>query len=275
MGEQPSQHTTHAPIETGQGVAPGGRHYRAWIGAPQTYDVFGHMQFSLMTLLGLRQEHTLLDIGCGSLRAGKLFIVYLLPERYFGLEPERWLVEEGIERELGHELAGRKRPRFAYGADFPCASFGQQFDFLLAQSIFSHAAQEQVARCLTQARAAMHAQSLFAASFVEGDADYGGSEWVYPGVVRYRAETIERLAREAGLECRRLDWFHIGGQAWFLFYLPGMQPEVDVLASLNQAAPIREQLKHYRARSDRLERLEASLPYRAAEWAWRLLRGRR
>lgn len=65
-------------METGAGASPGSRYYRAFIGAPQTYDIFSHMQFSLMTLLGLRQEHMLLDIGCGSLRAGKLFIVYLL-----------------------------------------------------------------------------------------------------------------------------------------------------------------------------------------------------
>ena len=60
--------------DLGEGVSPGARHYRAYVGAPQTYDIFAHMQFSLMTLLGLRQEHTLLDIGCGSLRAGKLFV---------------------------------------------------------------------------------------------------------------------------------------------------------------------------------------------------------
>src|SRR5204862_2720595 len=116
--------------------APGANHYRAFVGAPQTYDVFAHMQFSLMTLLGLREHHTLLDIGCGSLRSGKLFVTYLLADRYFGIEPERWLVEEGIDRELGQELRARKRPRFAHASDFPCESFGEKFDFMLAQSIF-------------------------------------------------------------------------------------------------------------------------------------------
>ena len=90
-------------------VWAGAHDYRAFVGDTQTYDIFSHMQFSLMTLLGLRQNHTLLDIGCGSLRAGKLFLMYLQPDRYFGIEPEQWLVEEGIERELGRELADRKR----------------------------------------------------------------------------------------------------------------------------------------------------------------------
>lgn len=256
--------------DPGTGVAPGGRHYRAFIGAPQTYDVFAHMQFSLMTLLGLREHHTLLDVGCGSLRSGKLFVMYLLPGRYCGIEPERWLVEEALERELGRELAARKQPRFAFARDFPCEGFGEPFDFILAQSIFSHASRAQIRRCLERARLAMKPATLFAASFLEGDEDYSGDEWVYPGVVRFRASTIEAVAAEAGLRCRRLDWFHAGGQAWFVFHLPGLEPEVEVLASLNQSLPIRLQLEHFRARSDAFERVEATLAYRVASRLKRL-----
>lgn len=250
--------------DIGENARPGGHHYRAFIGDTQTYDIFSHMQFSLMTLLGLRQQHTLLDIGCGSLRAGKLFIMYLLPERYFGIEPEQWLVDEGIERELGRQLAERKRPRFQFDRNFSCASFGVGFDYIIAQSIFSHASLAQIRRCLSQARASMKDTSLFAASFVEGADDYGGDQWVYPETIRYRATTIEQLAGEAGLACRRLDWFHIGGQAWFVFFVPGLEPEVDHLATLNQSFPLKQELSHYRQRSDRLERIESHFLYRLA-----------
>jgi hypothetical protein len=70
------------------------------------------------------------------------------------------------------------------------------------------------------------------------------------------------LAAEAGLACRRLDWFHIGGQAWFMFFVPGLEPEVDHLATLNQSFPLKQELSHYRQRSDRLERIESHFPYR-------------
>ena len=232
------------------------------------------MQFSLMTLLGLRQEHTLLDIGCGSLRAGKLFLMYLLPERYFGIEPEQWLVEEGLEREVGRELVDRKRPRFLYDRNFSCTAFGVHFDYIIAQSIFSHASLAQIRRCLSEVRASMKPGSLFAASFVEGDDDYAGEDWVYPGTIRYRAATIERLAREAGLACRRLDWFHIGGQAWFVFFIPGIEPQVDELAKLNQSFPLRQELSHYRQRSDRLERIESHPLFRLASGIRQRLKGR-
>ena len=118
---------------------PGSHHYRAFVGDTQTYDIFSHMQFSLMTLLGLRQEHTLLDIGCGSLRAGKLFLMYFLPDRYFGIEPEQWLVEEGIDREIGASSSSASGRDSSSIATFSCASFGVSFDFIIAQSIFSHA----------------------------------------------------------------------------------------------------------------------------------------
>jgi len=260
--------------DTGEGITPGAHHYRAFVGATETYDIFSHMQFSLMTLLGLRQEHRLLDIGCGSLRGGKLFLMYLLPDRYFGIEPERWLVEEGIKREVGHELVQRKRPRFLFEKDFPCTEFGVAFDFILAQSIFSHASLAQITQCLAQARAAMTETSIFAASFVEGECDFEGSVWVYPETVRYRSTTIERVASEAGLSCRRLDWFHMGGQTWYLFFVPGLEPRIGVLASLNQAVPLREEVSYYRRRLERLERIEASALYRIAAAVWRGLKHR-
>ena len=246
-------------------------HYRGFIGATQTYDIFSHMQFSLMTLLGMRQEHTLLDIGCGSLRAGKLFMVYLLPERYFGIEPEEWLVQQGIDNELGRELVAMKKPQFVYDRNFPCTRFGVEFDFAIAQSIFSHASVAQIRLCLDEVRASLKETGIFAASFVEGDEDYAGSEWVYPGVVPFRATTIERLAREAGLECRRLEWFHIGGQTWFAFFHPGMEPRIEQLASMNQVAPVQEEMKHYRARSNRLEKIEKHPVFRLAAKVRRLL----
>src|SRR5438128_572554 len=51
------------------------------------HDLAAAFQFNLLTRLGLREEDYLLDIGCGALRAGRLFITYLLPGRYFGVEP--------------------------------------------------------------------------------------------------------------------------------------------------------------------------------------------
>jgi hypothetical protein len=72
------------------------------------------MTFNLLTTLGLRQHHSLLDVGCGSLRIGRLLIPYLNRGKYFGVEPNEWLVQEGIKRELGDALLEIKRPTFFF-----------------------------------------------------------------------------------------------------------------------------------------------------------------
>lgn len=202
--------------ELGETLAVGSKHYRAWVGPPYLYDCIASMQFVLLALLGLREHHRVLDIGCGSLRAGRLLIMYLRSEKYYGIDPIEWAVRDGIQINLGDDLLARKKPSFSFDDNFTLTSFRTKFDFLLAQSVFSHASISQISRCLEQSRQVMHNKSVFAATFVEGDTDHGGSEWVYPNCVSYTPCTISRLVRDAGLECTFIDWPHPNGQRWFI-----------------------------------------------------------
>src|SRR5512143_3978771 len=95
--------------DLGLGLKPGDPQYRAYVGPPEDYDLIAAMTFNLLTSLGLRQHHSVLDVGCGSLRIGRLLIPYLNAGRYTGIEPERWLVEEGIRRETGRDQVWLKR----------------------------------------------------------------------------------------------------------------------------------------------------------------------
>src|SRR6185436_13308722 len=117
----------------GVGLKPGDTHYRAYVGPPEDYDLIAAMTFNLLTTLGLRQHHTLLDVGCGSLRAGRLFIPYLNAGRYIGIDPNRWLVEEGIRHEVGADLIRIKQPKLYYG-DSPAVleGSGLTIDFAVA-----------------------------------------------------------------------------------------------------------------------------------------------
>jgi cyclopropane fatty-acyl-phospholipid synthase-like methyltransferase len=190
--------------------------YREFVGPAGEYDLSAASQFSLLTLLGLRNHHSLLDIGCGSLRAGRLFIVYLERERYFGVEPQRWLVESAIRNEIGRDLVRLKKPAFDHHENFRFGVFNRTFDFLLASSIFSHATQTQIDECLREASAVMTPSSLLLASFVSGETSYDGGEWVYPGTVTYTLERIRELAEAHRLEVERLDWPYVGAsnQTW-------------------------------------------------------------
>jgi hypothetical protein len=158
----------------------------------------------------------LLDIGCGSLRAGRLFLAYLQPGNYYGVEPERWVLEEGIREMLGNEFIALRRPTFSHDRDFTLTEFGTQFDYLLAQSIFSHTSLAQMHRCFEQARMVVNEDSQFFATFIRGAVDYDGDEWVYPGIVHFRPQTMRRIAREHGFTMKVLEWPH-PAQTWVLF----------------------------------------------------------
>lgn len=192
----------------------GSRNYRAFVGPPEKYDLVASMQFNLLTLFGLREYHYLLDIGCGSLRAGKLFIPYLLSGRYYGIEPEKWLVEEGIKHELGKEIVSLKRPSFSNDPDFNLSAFDQKFDFIIAQSIFSHAAPQQIRKCLSEAHKVLVPNGIFAFTFKQGSENYTGDEWCYPGCIQYTPQFIRDLVVESGLHFELINWQHPNYQKW-------------------------------------------------------------
>jgi len=237
----------------GIGLSAGTRHYRAFVGPPHNYDLVGAMQFNLLTALGLREEHYLLDIGCGSLRVGRLFIPYLLPGRYHGIEPERWLLQEGIAGEVGHDLLRVKRPVFSNDACFRLSQFQQPFDFILAQSIFSHAAAAQVRCCLAEARRVMKPTTIFAATFLRGTTDYEGADWQYPDCVTYTLERMQSLAADAGLVCELLDWPHPNNrQSWVCLVRPEKRGQVQAFGRHWDSEKVVE-LAHSRQRLARLE----------------------
>ena len=118
----------------------GDRHYRAYIGPPDEYDLVSAMSFNLLTACGLRQNHKLLDIGCGSLRLGRLLIPYLNTCNYIGLDPNKWLIDDGIRYEVGPSLIELRQPTFIHDSGLGSLDSETKFDYVVAQSIFSHTA---------------------------------------------------------------------------------------------------------------------------------------
>jgi len=134
----------------GLGLKPGDEHYRAYVGPPQDYDLVSAMAFNLLTCIGLRQHHRILDIGCGSLRVGRLLIPYLDPGNYIGVEPNKWLVEDGIANEIGRDMLKIKKPTFSFRTSLEEFHNPLNLDYALAQSIFSHCGMDLIKGWLTQ-----------------------------------------------------------------------------------------------------------------------------
>lgn len=222
----PSQSPTQ-PASLGLDHPPGADHYRAFVGPPADYDLVAAMTFSLLAVLGLRQQHRLLDIGCGSLRVGRLLLPYLNPGCYVGLEPNAWLVAEGIRLEVGQDQVEIKQPRFVFGADASeLLADGARFDYAIAQSIFSHCGPDLLDTWLAQVAGLLADEGALLATFLEGPQDNAVGGWVYPDCVWYTKETMQKLAARHGLGFRMLDWRH-PRQSWALFYKPGFDAVVS------------------------------------------------
>ncbi|MEO7912080.1 MAG: class I SAM-dependent methyltransferase [Roseiflexaceae bacterium] len=237
--------------QLGKHLDAGPRHHRAWVGSPGNYDLSSALQFSLLTSLGLREQHTLLDIGCGSLRGGRLALMYLLPEHYFGIEPEQWLIEAGIQKEIGQDLVDLKKPSFNNDGNFTLSVFQRNFDYLIAQSVFSHATQAQIHRCLEQAAQVMTPSSLFVANFMEGPDNYAGDQWVYPGCSEFTLDFMIKMVESHGLVCKPVPWPHPIGLSWIVIHRP--EHNGDALDLAQQPVFLKSELKVYKQQIAQLQ----------------------
>ncbi len=214
--------------------------YRAHVGPSELYDVSSAVQFNLLTALGLREDHFLLDVGCGSLKAGRLFIPYLRPGRYYGIEHLPWLIQESIEREIGADLVRIKKPVFSDDNNWTMSVFNRPFDFILAQSIFSHLPQQGIRRCVAEAKKALKPDGIFAASFFLGLDNYDGPSWVVKA--DYTLDFMCRMVESEGMACTPIDWQHPDPQQWILIHHPGTTVPMAQATDAQRMHMLQEQL---------------------------------
>jgi hypothetical protein len=180
---------------------PGDLNWKDYVGPAERWDTQAAHQFTLLVKHGLRGRHRLCDVGCGSLRAGRLFIPYLDLQCYYGIEPEGWLLEEGIKHHVGYSQVAIREPRFITSRrDFPLQEFRVKFDYVLAQSIFTHATQDQVKLCLCNAAECLAPGGQILATWQKGPKDSERGEWRYPGCVSYTTDFMHAAGKAAGLK---------------------------------------------------------------------------
>jgi SAM-dependent methyltransferase len=210
--------------------------YRAYVGPKDLYDMKGAWQFMVMCLLGLREHHKFLEIGCGSLRAGRLFIPYLKPGNYFGLEPQEEVVKRGLESELGHAVLEVKRPQFTYNDQFDLSEFGgQKFDYILSHSVIMHLSTPAMRQSIRSAAEVLLPTGVLVASYVAGNVT-GKKQATYPEAVWHAPASVKAAVTSAGLVYRllRLTERHPAVR-WFVATRPGHKAASgSVMGLLNQ-----------------------------------------
>lgn len=202
----------------GLGLPAGAHHYRAYVGVPERYDELAALQFKVLTDLGLREYHKVLEVGCGSLRFGRLLLPYLLPGRYVGVEPEQWLVQDGIRHELGETIISLKKPQFCFDRECDFRHFERAFDYIMLQSVITHAPFDWIERCARRLSVVLaNPDGVLVGTYLDGAADYRGKGWAYPDCIPYRRQTLQELFASVGLAWRTLDQYpHPAAVTWFL-----------------------------------------------------------
>ena len=208
--------------------------HRSYIGPQERYDINGASQFNLLVSLGLREYHSVLDVGCGSLSLGRLLIPYLSEGNYFGIEPNKWLIEEVKKKELGNILKKRKAT-FVFNNSFEINGL---FDYIIADSIITHCSPDKIRNFFSNLKNNISDKTVFIVSFaqepyhgdknLENDKDWEILKelletqqshslidgWVYPEMFCYSDKYMKKIIKETGLDCDIMSWEHIYKKKW-------------------------------------------------------------
>lgn len=202
----------------------GEHHYRAFVGPPEDYGDMSGLEFTLLYLSGLRETDYLLDIGCGSLRLGRLAIPFLQPGRYHCIEPNVFLVEDATHFELGNEILSVKSPSFAFNDKFQ-APERRKYEYMIAQSIFSHTGQDLLETSLKQLASYMDGGTVFLNTFLHGREGFNPGVnctdvkgWLYPKVCIVDDGAVQAMAHQVGCVAVQLKWPHLR-QTWWAWCL--------------------------------------------------------
>ncbi|MEQ1940768.1 class I SAM-dependent methyltransferase [Mesorhizobium sp. CN5-321] len=116
------------------------------------WEEYGRNQLDFLKRHSLRPESRLLDIGCGSLRLGVPAVRYLAAGNYWGTDLSRPLLDAGYEKEIVPEGLADKLPRdhLVIDDDFTFPGLPTEFDFCIAQSVFTHLPLNHMRLCLAK-----------------------------------------------------------------------------------------------------------------------------
>lgn len=139
--------------------------HREYVGG--RWEELGRLQLDFLIEHGLTPQTVLLDVGCGSLRLGRLAIPYLEPGHYLAIEKEEALVRAGLERELDPKVRVSRRPEIVVSSDFEFDRLSAPADLAIAQSVFTHLTPDRIRLCLRKLRPALVQGGCLYATFFE------------------------------------------------------------------------------------------------------------
>ena len=160
------------------------------IGRADEWESHGFLQKDFLVELGLKPEHTLLDIGCGVGRAARRFVPYLQPGNYTGIDISKKALGHAMGLAYSEGWSDRK-PKFLINSDL---DIDQRFDFLWAHSVFTHLPDWQIEKMIINASIIVRNKFAFTYKVAARPQRSGLKQF------QYSVSFFERIAKSVGFE---------------------------------------------------------------------------
>jgi ABC-type polysaccharide/polyol phosphate transport system ATPase subunit/SAM-dependent methyltransferase len=201
--ERPSRLTEGEAAEPWHRAVHGGR----WAEA-------GRWQYEFLRSQGLRPDHFVLDVGCGSLAGALHLLPFMEQSHYWGIERERALFEAGVQVELARANVRPERGHFVINERFDLSEVPYRFDFAIANSLFARLSLNEIARVVVNVTRHLKPDGRFYATWfdnpdplcLEAIARPGGLV-TYPDAepYHYAFAQLAAICQAAGVAAERLD----------------------------------------------------------------------
>jgi predicted TPR repeat methyltransferase len=177
-----------------------GRRHRL-VGSIQSWQRARAFQREFLVAQGMKPEHRLIDIGCGTLRGGIPLIDWLDPGHYSGLDVRADHLAEA-RRELEETGLASKKPKLVLSEDFSQLEF-EPADFIWAFAVLIHMSNPVLEECMAFVARHLKPDGTFFATVNVGEEGQPGFWRGFP-VMRHPPQFWDELAARHGMHCEDL-----------------------------------------------------------------------
>lgn len=178
------------------------------------WDEEGEWVLDFLRRQGLRPDHYVLDVGCGSLGKAARLLPYMDQSHYWGFERNVDLFVAGVQIELPRLGVRPERGHFVHNNDFDLSEIPHAFDFAIASAFVRRLTLNQVARLFAGVLRTLAPGGRFFVTWPDnpdpsrfdpirqpdGTTTYSDREPFH-----YSFETLAALARTLGAQAERLE----------------------------------------------------------------------
>jgi len=178
------------------------KHYLEELVGPTGYwEPLQAYQFEFLKTVGLKPQHSLLDIGCGPLQGGIKFIDYLEPGKYTGIDLRQKAIVAAYKQVIRYNLSG-KNPRLIMSDSFGRDELNDGcFDYIWISQLLYHLSPERIEALFLQISSQMGDTSVFYGDIIDYDMPQlaSGTSWQEFNFYQHQPEDLQAMAKQSGL----------------------------------------------------------------------------